>query len=175
MAYEIAMQLQATLGIVVARKVGAPFNPELALGAVSEEGTSFVNEEVLDHLRLGRDVFERAARRELEEVERMVTIFRGHPIPDLKGSTAVIVDDGLATGATAAAAACFLKLKNAEVVIAAPVGSPATVKMLESQAVEVVCPDQPRSLAAVGSWYRDFSQTTEEEVIRLLDRGAAAK
>ena len=175
-AYEVAHHLGAPLDVLVARKVGAPGRPELGVGAISEGEV-----EVWDHARLAAlgltpDDLRATLDAERAELERRVLQYRGErPLPELERRTALVVDDGLATGVTASAALRAVHAMRAErVVLAVPVGAPPTVERLSSDA-DVVCLQQPPAFRAVGRWYRDFGQTSDDEVLQLLDRYAAQR
>ena len=169
-AAEVARALGAPLDVLVVRKVGVPGHEELAAGAVASGGTTVVNEDVLVATGLGRPEMERRAAERHRAVEEMEQRLRGDRAAlDLAGKTAVLVDDGLATGATMRAAAVAARRAGAAwVVVAAPVASPEAVRLLEELADEVVCLSVPADLRAVGLSYRDFSPVREEEVRRLL-------
>ena len=149
------------------RKLGHPLRPELALGALAEDGEPVWDPGAPD---VGPEVRERVAAAEAVELVRRRALYRGGaPSPDVRGRTVVLVDDGIATGSTARAAARSVRAAGAaRVVVAAPVGSPEAVRMLAGEADEVVVLSTPRGFRAVGSWYDDFSQTTDAEVVRLL-------
>jgi putative phosphoribosyl transferase len=168
-AAEVARALGAPLDVLVVRKVGAPFQPELAVGAVAQ-GVTALSEELIAQLGLRRAEVEAVAEVERGEVARRTEKFRrAAPRLDLRGKTAVIVDDGIATGATAhAAVEVARKLGAAKVVVAAPVSSLEARRGLRGLADEVVALDYPEPFMAVGCWYDDFRQTTDEEVVQLL-------
>ena len=167
--FEVAKRLAAPLDVVVARKVGMPGQPEYAIGAVAEGSDVAVLRARADELGLTEDQLARAVDRARVEVRRRVELYRsGEQLRDLSGHTAVIVDDGLATGATAEAAVAAARARDAaEVVLAAPVGAPDTVARL-ARDVRVVCLSTPERFTAVGLWYDDFDQTTDDEVLSLL-------
>ncbi len=169
--FEVAARLGCQLDVLVIRKVGVPFHPELAMGAVGEGGVVIRNEEVLGAVRLEPDVFPIVAETERVELERRLARYRQTvPGVDPAGRTAVIVDDGLATGSTALAAVAVLRERGAGAVwLAVPVAPIESVRLLETVTDHVVVLETPRSFVAVGSWYRDFDQTSDEEVIRLLE------
>lgn len=175
-AAEVARALDAPLDVLVVRKVGAPFQPELAVGAVAE-GVTALSTELIAQLGLPRDQVEALAEVERTEVARRTERFRRvAPRLELAGRTAVIVDDGLATGATARAAAeVARKLGAARVVVAAPVSSTEARRSLRGLADDVVALDYPEPFMAVGCWYDDFRQTTDEEVVQLLAGARAPK
>jgi putative phosphoribosyl transferase len=173
-AFEVAQALGAPLDVIVVRKLGVPFQPELAMGAIGEGGVRVVNEEVVRSCGLGIDDIEVVERKERVELERRARQYRGdRPRLSLRGRCAVVVDDGVATGSTARAACQVARaLGAARIVLAAPVASRLAVLALRDVCDEVLCVDVPESFYAVGEWYRDFSQTTDELVVELLQLAA---
>lgn len=173
-AYEVASALDAPLDVIVVRKLGVPFQPELAMGAVGEEGVLVLNPEVVRMAHVGEAEMASVERRELAVVEERAARFRaGRPRLALDGKTALIVDDGVATGATARAACRVAReLGAARVVLAVPVGPMHVEERFRDEADEVVCPSQPAEFYAVGQFYADFAQTTDDEVTTLLERRA---
>lgn len=173
-AYEVASALDAPLDVIVVRKLGVPFQPELAMGAVGEEGVLVLNPEVVRLAHVGEAEMASVERRELAVVEDRAARFRaGRPRLPLDGKTALIVDDGVATGATARAACRVAReLGATRVVLAVPVGPIHVEERFRDDADEVVCPSQPAEFYAVGQFYADFSQTTDDEVTGLLERRA---
>jgi putative phosphoribosyl transferase len=173
-AYEVAQALAAPLDVIVVRKVGVPFQPELAMGAVGEGGVLVLNPEVVRLAGVGERELALVEERERAEVERRAARFRGDaPQLPLQGRIALLVDDGLATGATARAACRVARAAGAaQVVVAVPVAPPDTVASLRADADEVLCLDTPAQFSAVGQWYRDFTQTSDAEVARLLHLAA---
>jgi putative phosphoribosyl transferase len=167
--YEVAQRLAAPLDVLVVRKVGAPGQPELAIGAVGR-GVTVSDDDTLALLGVTPEYFEAAAGRERLEVERRERMFReGRPSLDLHGRTAILVDDGLATGSTMLAAVGVARqLGAAQVVVAVPVASREAVKRLAARADRVVSLATPEPFAAVGYWYEDFTQTEDPEVRSLL-------
>lgn len=172
-AHEVATRLAAPLDVVVVRKLGLPGQEELAMGAIASGGATVLNRSVLDASRVDDAVLERVIDAERTELARRETAYRGdRPPAPLAGRTVIVVDDGLATGSTMHAAVIAVRQRApARVVVAVPVGAPQTVDALAAAADEVVCPLRPPSFTAVGAWYDDFAQTTDEEVRRLLDAG----
>ncbi|HZT67988.1 MAG TPA: phosphoribosyltransferase family protein [Acidimicrobiales bacterium] len=175
-AAEVAEALGAELDVMVARKLGAPGQPELGAGAVAEGGTVVANREVMQAVGLTDAAVRAAAEREEPELQRRIARYRrGRPLPDLGGAAVVLVDDGLATGVTAEAALLALRRCHpARLVLAAPVCAQETRGRLSSVADEVVCLSTPEPFTAVGLWYVDFTQTTDDEVVEVLDRYRAA-
>lgn len=168
--YEVAHLLGAPLDVLVVRKVGAPDQPELAIGAVGAAGVTVADKDTMALVGVGHTEFEAIARAEQAEVERRDATFRKGQSPlDLRGRCAILVDDGLATGASMRAAVeVARRLGAAEVVVAVPVGAPEACERLAARADRVVCLFRPESFVAVGSWYRDFTQTDDAEVVQLL-------
>jgi putative phosphoribosyl transferase len=175
-AYEVAMAHAAPLDVFLVRKLGVPGYEELAMGAIASGGVRVLNEEVVERLGIDEATIEEVSAVELEELDRRERLYRdGRPPPDLAGRTVVLVDDGLATGSTMRAAAAALReTAAARTIAAAPVGAAATCRALRDIADDVVCAQAPHDLMAVGVWYEDFSQTTDDEVCELLWRANAA-
>jgi putative phosphoribosyl transferase len=168
--YEVAKELGCPLDVVISRKVGAPAQPELAVGAVAEDGVVFVDEEIAGLVGVSRDYVERRAGEELREVRRRAEEYRGgREMPDLSGKTVILVDDGLATGLTMMAAVHMARNKGAEkVVVAVPVSPPETVAKLRRHADEVICLETPTNFYAIGQFYERFDQLTDEETNSIL-------
>lgn len=173
--YEIATALGGELDVLIVRKLGVPWEPELALGAIASGGVRILNPEVVGPLSLGEDEIERIAADERRELERRERLYRGdRPTPEARGRTVVLVDDGIATGATVRAAIRALRERHPErIVVAVPVAPAETVARLREQADEVVCLESPEPFVAIGLWYEDFSPTSDTEVRELLARGWA--
>jgi predicted phosphoribosyltransferase len=174
-AHEVARSLGAPMDVFVVRKLGLPGHPELAMGAIASGGVCVMNEEVITMFRPSAAVIEAVARAELTELERRERAYRDgrEPLP-VEGRTVVLVDDGLATGSTMRAAVLAVRrLRPARVMVAAPVGARQTCEALRGIADEVVCAQTPEPFSAVGPWYVDFSQTTDEEVRQLLSAAGA--
>lgn len=171
-AYEVAAALRAPLDVFLVRKLGVPGQEEFAMGAIAPGGVRILNETVIRSLGITEDQVAAVAAAEERELERRDRDYRaGRPAPEVEGRTVVLVDDGLATGSTMRAAAAAVRAYGPRrLVIAAPVGAPETCEALRDEADEVVCASAPRSFQAVGLWYDDFSQTTDEEVRELLER-----
>jgi putative phosphoribosyl transferase len=174
-AYEVARELGAPLDAFLVRKLGVPGHEELAMGAVASGGVLVLDETVLRWLGISEEQIEETLARELQELRRQEAAYRdGRRLPELKGKTVIIVDDGLATGATMRAAAHAVRRHGpARIVIAVPVASRETCDQLRDEVDEVVCAITPAPFSAVGNWYEDFSQTSDEEVRELLARADA--
>jgi putative phosphoribosyl transferase len=174
-AFEVARELGAPLDIIVVRKLGVPFQPELAMGAIGEGGVRIVNEQVVEMTGVSAPDLDAAEAREREELARRAARFRGtRERLALGGRTALIVDDGIATGATVRAACKVARAQGAaRIVVATPVAPPATVATLRECADEVVALHTPEHFFAIGQFYGDFSQTSDDEVVRLLESAAA--
>lgn len=175
-AREVARALETPLDVFVVRKLGVPAQPELAMGAIATGGTRVLNPEVVDLLGLSDETIERVARTEREELERRERTFRGdRPPPRLTGRTVILVDDGLATGATMRAAVDAAVAQDpARVVVAVPVGPPSACNTLDTVADEVVCLARPESFLAVGTWYDRFEQLDDAAVAAILRDHRAA-
>lgn len=169
-AAEIADELQAPLDIIVVRKLGAPGQEELAMGAIASGGTRVLNQDVITALGVDDTVIERVAAREQAELERRMRTYRnGRPWPSIKGRSVILVDDGIATGATMRAAISALRLQDpAQLIVAVPVAPPDVIADLGREADEVVCLATPSPFGAIGMWYSSFPQLSDEEVIRIL-------
>jgi predicted phosphoribosyltransferase len=168
--YEIAKALSLPLDVIIPRKIGAPDNPELAIGAMTEDGTIILDDNLITYIGVQRDYIKAESERQKHEIERRLKLYRqNEPYPSLKGLDVVIVDDGIATGSTMKAALASVKNRGASTVtVAVPVGPPSTIKELKKQADRVVCLYAPEYFQAIGQFYTDFNQTTDEEVIQLL-------
>ncbi len=171
-AYQVAHALGVPMDVFVVRKLGVPGYEELAMGAVATGGVRVLNDEIVKKFGIPDDVIEAVAAREFKELTRRERLYRGGgPPPDVRGKTVILVDDGLATGATMAAAVTALrKLQPARIVVAVPTASLEACEQMRAIADEVVCAITPEPFRAVGRWYEDFSQTTDEEVRDLLAR-----
>jgi predicted phosphoribosyltransferase len=169
---EVAAALKAPLDVLLVRKLGVPWQPELGMGSIGEGGVRVLNGEVVVAAGLDDSDIQAVEERERGLIETRAAAYRkGRTPPPLEGRTVIIVDDGVATGSTALAATEVARARGAShVVVAAPVGSQQAASRLAGPADEVVCLETPRSFWAVGQWYVDFSQTSDEEVIELLEK-----
>jgi len=173
-AYEVARALDAPLDVIVVRKLGVPFQPELGMGAIGEDGVRIINDEVISLAGVSGSELAEVETRERVELERRARRFRGdRPRTALEGRTVVVVDDGIATGSTARAACQVARARGAaRVVLAVPVAPPGWEVQLGADADEFVCLDTPELFFAIGQFYADFAQTSDEEVIACLERAA---
>jgi predicted phosphoribosyltransferase len=171
-AYEVARALGAPLDLIIVRKLGLPGHEELAMGAVSSNGVPVLNDEVVDAFEISPETIARTAGLERQEIERMDKTYRGgRPAPDVRGRTVIVVDDGLATGSTMRAAVRALRQQQpARIVVAVPVAALATCEQLKHDVDEIVCTETPANFYAVGLWYADFAQVSDEQLCELLER-----
>lgn len=169
--FEVARALQLPLDLLLVRKVGVPGHEELAMGAVASGGVVVVNRAVADSLGIGEEAFQRAVEGELKVLESRARLYRGRsPEPEVQGRVVILVDDGLATGSTMRAAVRAVRQRNPQrVVVAVPVGAASTCDEMRHEADEVVCVLAPEAFYAVGAWYENFDQTSDEQVRRLLE------
>jgi putative phosphoribosyl transferase len=176
-AAEIAPALDAPLDLVLVRKIGVPFQPELAMGAVADGGTPITvrNDDVIAMAGVGEEDFEAVRQQELAEIERRRRRYLGgRPRPEVAGRVAVLVDDGVATGATTRAALRAVRARSpGKLVLAVPVAPTDALPTLEAEADEVICLEAHRDFGAIGFFYRDFRQVEDQEVIAMLDRFGA--
>lgn len=176
-AYEVARALHLPLDVFIVRKLGVPGHSELAMGAIASGGVRVLNEEVVDYLHIPEEAIAQVAKSEQRELERRERLYRGpRAMPSLRGKTVLLVDDGLATGATMKAAVAALRLQQpARIIVAAPVAARTTCEAFEAIADDIVCicDRTYEPFHAVGLWYDDFRQTTDAEVRVLLDRANA--
>src|ERR1700675_755594 len=175
-AYEVARVLNAPLDVFVVRKLGVLGYEELAMGAVATGGVRVLNDELVERLGIPAPLIDAVVARERQELARRERLYRGgRPPPDVRGRTVIVVDDGLATGATMYAAIEALRQQNpARIVVAVPTASPETCEEMKTKADGVICAITPEPFHAVGRWYQDFSQTTDEEVgVLLAQRGTS--
>jgi predicted phosphoribosyltransferase len=172
-AYEVARRLGAPLDVFLVRKLGVPGHEELAMGAIASGDVCFLNNGVVEMLGIAQQAIDAAIARERQELERREAAFRAGPPIDLRDRVVILVDDGLATGASMRAAVLAVRKHQPErVVVAVPVADCSTVKEFQREVAETVCVQTPENFEGVGQWYKDFTQTREEEVRALL---AAAK
>jgi predicted phosphoribosyltransferase len=171
-AAEVAAELGAPLDVFVVRKLGVPGHEELAMGAIGPGGTQVVNTEVRDHLAIADEELDRVAAAERVELVRRESTYRGdRPFPDLTDRLVILVDDGLATGASMRAAVQAVQVQQpARIVVAVPVAPPDTCESLARLGIEVICPYRPARFGGVGRFYLDFSQTTDREVREVMER-----
>ena len=170
--FEISRALGAPLEVIVARKLGAPGQPEFGIGAVSPGGVRVLNDRAVQALGIQEDYLDRITEKEIAEAKRRLQLFRGegHPYPDLEERAAILVDDGLATGVTARAALLALRRLNPRrLILAVPVCAPQTAEALRPEIDDLVSLLMPADLEAIGLWYRNFDQVPDEEVVRLLE------
>jgi putative phosphoribosyl transferase len=172
--YELARALNLRLDVLIVRKIGYPGQPELALGAVSETGTVVLNQSIVSSGVLSKEFIPTEIEQQKKEIAQRISLYRsGKRLDDLASKTVILVDDGVATGATMKAAIQTLKQeKLARLVVALPVGPPGTIDELKSLVDEIVCLDTPLPFIAVGNHYQDFSQVSDEEVVDLLKKAA---
>ena len=173
-AFEVAKALKAPLDVFLVRKLGVPGQEELAMGAIASGGVRVLNDEVVAGLGLSETIINKVAEKEQQELERRERLYRDdRPAPDLHGRTVILVDDGLATGATMRAAVRALQQQQpARLVVGVPVSSPETCQEFQTKVDDIVCAMTPRPFHSVGLWYDDFSQTTDDEVRDLLHSAA---
>jgi putative phosphoribosyl transferase len=168
--YEIANALNLPLDVIIPRKIGAPDNSELAIGAVAEDGNAILDKNLISYLDVNPQYIKEETERQKHEISRRLELYRQNAgYPDVKGLDVIIVDDGIATGSTVKAALTSVRNRGAaSVTVAVPVGPPSTIEELEKMANRVVCLYTPEFFQAIGQFYSDFSQTQDEEVIELL-------
>ncbi len=170
-AFEIAKALNLPLDIFLVRKLGAPRRKELAIGAIAMGGIIVMNQDILEWLKIKQSAIESIIHHEKQELQRRDRAYRGNrPFPEIENRTIIIVDDGIATGATLRVAITALKQQNPKsIVIAIPVAPPSILREFQDLVNEIICLKQPKSLSSISLWYQDFSQTTDEEVCQLLN------
>jgi predicted phosphoribosyltransferase len=176
-AYEIAKVLNAPLDLIIPRKIGAPYQPELAIGAVTQDGTIILNEDIISYLPIPENYIEAEAERQKKEIERRLIKYRGSAIePKLENKIVIIVDDGIATGATMLAAiASIRKKKPLKIIAAVPVAPPESLEKIKEYADEIVCLQTPEPFFAIGQFYERFEQLEDEEVIDILNKSKKIK
>jgi putative phosphoribosyl transferase len=170
--YEVARSLKAPLDVFIARKLGAPNQPELGIGAVAQDGTLVLNERIVEAIGVSEEYVQRIAVEEIEEARRRFKLFRAdRREPEVRERTAILVDDGIATGVTTWAAIAALRQRNPRhLVLAVPVCAAQPAELLRQEVDELICLQAPSDLMAISIWYRHFEQTSDEEVIELLER-----
>jgi putative phosphoribosyl transferase len=176
-AFEVAQRLGAPLDVLAVRKLGAPGNPELAVGAIAEDGSAVLNTEIAERTGMGQRALEATVEREVRELDRRVEHYRdGHAPLDVRERTVIVVDDGLATGLTDLAAVRALRARGAaRIIVAVPVGARQSLGLVGREADEVICLEIPDELFAVGLWYEDFSPVSDAEVLALVGAAASAQ
>jgi predicted phosphoribosyltransferase len=175
-AFEVARKLGVPLDVFVVRKLGVPGRPELAMGAIASGGIRILNEEVVEALRIETQQIERAVEAETRELERREGYRDGRPPPDISGHEVVLVDDGLATGSTMRAAAAAVRRQQPErLVVAVPVASDTARRELAAEVDEMVCSTTPMPFLAIGEWYDDFAQVSDDEVREYLREAAVSR
>jgi putative phosphoribosyl transferase len=174
-AYEVAVELKAPLDVFVLRKLGVPWQEELAFGAIAQGGVRVLDEAIVGMLDLKPEQIERVAAKEQLELERRERVYRGSRPPlDVRGRTVLLVDDGIATGSTMRAAiAALRKMEPTRIVLAVPVAPPTTCARLRREVDELICLDTPEAFYAIGQFYLDFSPVSDDEVTGLLARASA--
>ena len=171
-AYEIAKALAVPLDVFIVRKLGVPGHEELAMGAIASGGATYLNKAIIEQLDISDETLKEVKSSQEKELQRRDALSRGgKPFPDVCGKTILLIDDGIATGATTRAAIKALKLQHPErIVLVVPVASSSTLAEIENEVDEIICPLKPINFYAVGLWYEQFSQTSDEEVAHLLDK-----
>lgn len=174
-AYEVARSIDAPLDVIVVRKLGVPGQEELALGAVASGGLCILNHDIVNMVGITETKIEQIVEEQLREIRRRQDLFRGkRAMPKLGGLCVILVDDGVATGATMRAAVALVREEGpSQLVVAVPVGAMETMQTIRAEADEVVCLAEPPLFRSVGQWYVDFAQTSDDEVRELLTRRAA--
>ena len=169
-AYEVARALHAPLDIFIVRKLGLPGHEELAIGAIASGSARVLNKDIIQYLNISEEAIDAIAQRELQELERRERAYRGNRPPlNVENHTIILIDDGLATGASMRAAVAGLRAQNpAHIVVAVPTAAPETCEALEPEVDQMICATTPEPFYGVSRWYEDFSQTTDEEVKTLL-------
>jgi predicted phosphoribosyltransferase len=169
-AFYVSKELRAPLDVIVARKLGAPHEPELAIGAVAPDGSIYLDEDLVKQMEVSEGYIDSQVRIQLEEIKRRTKIFRNSiDPPQVKGKVAIVVDDGIATGYTMLAAIYYLrKLKPKKIIVAVPVSSPESLRMIEEKADSVICLEEHEPFYAIGMYYENFEQVSDEKVVSLL-------
>jgi putative phosphoribosyl transferase len=170
-AYEVALALNAPLDIFIVRKLGLPSQEELAIGAIASGGIRVLNEDIIRALHISEETINHVAQHELQELQRREHLYRGaYPAPEVHDRIVILIDDGLATGASMRAAVAGLRTQNPKrIVVAVPTAAPETCEAFENEVDEIICAITPHPFLGVGRWYEDFSQTTDEGVRLFLE------
>jgi len=170
-AYEVALALNAPLDIFIVRKLGVPGHEELAMGVIATGGVRVINQDIVRTFNVPHGLIEAVVKQELKELERRERLYRGDRAPrEIRDLTVILIDDGLATGASMHAAIMGLRAKNpARIVVAVPTAAPETCEAFKHMVDEIICATTPEPFYGVSRWYEDFSQTTDEEVRTLLE------
>jgi len=170
LGYEIAKQLNALLDLIIPRKIGAPGNPELAIGAVTEDGTTIMNHLLVSKLSISQEYIELEKEQQIKEIKRRIKTYRDNcPPPNLEAKTIILVDDGIATGATMKAAIKSIRKQNpSTIVVATPVAPPNTIRDLKKEVDKLICLVSYEPFFAIGQFYEEFNQVSDDEVISLL-------
>lgn len=176
-AYEVAKGLNAPLNVVVPRKIGSPGNPELAIGAIMEDGEGVFNDRIIRLLHVSQDYIIDEIEKEKTKAHQRLSLFRKNaPLPNLKNSTVILVDDGIATGATMLAAIKSIRKSGAEkIIVAVPVAAPESLSLIEHEVDNVICLYAPDDLGAIGYYYENFDQTEDSEVLKLIEKAKECK
>lgn len=174
--FEVARILGLSLDVIVPRKIGAPGNPELAIGAMTEDGTKILDDELVSYLQVSEEYIEEESQRQKREIQNRLKLYRGTLQPlELKNRDVIIIDDGIATGSTMKAALASVRKRGVKTItVAIPVGPASTIRELEKVADRVICLYTPEPFYAIGEFYEDFAQTENEEVAELLRRSRKA-
>lgn len=169
-AYEVALALHVPLDVFIVRKLGVPGHEELAIGAIASGGVRVLNKRIIESLNIPGEIIEQVAQRELQELRRREQAYRGeYPPPDIHGRIVILIDDGLATGASMRAAVVGVRAQDPErIVVAVPTAAPETCEAFQNEVDEIVCAITPEPFLGVGRWYDDFEQTTDEGVRLFL-------
>ena len=170
LAQEIAKKINSPLDIVVPRKIGAPNNPEFAIGAITEEGEPFLNEDIIDYYKISKEYIAQEIAQEKKEAQRRLKVYRGEKeVISYNDKIIILVDDGIATGSTMLAALAFLKKKKVKkIIVAVPVLARDTIKIIEKEVEELIYLEAPLFFGAIGAFYREFDQTTDQEVVAIM-------
>ena len=170
LAQEIAKKINSPLDIVVPRKIGAPNNPEFAIGAITEEGEPFLNEDIINYYKISKEYIAQEIAQEKKEAQRRLKVYRGEKEAiSYKDKIIILVDDGIATGSTMLAALAFLKKKKVKkIIVAVPVLAKDTIKIIKKEAEELIYLEAPLLFGAIGAFYKEFDQTTDQEVIAIM-------